>query len=301
MSVMNALQGKVAVVAGATRGAGRGIAVELGAAGATVYCTGRTSRSGEKSDINRSETIEETAERVTAAGGKGIAVRVDHSKPDEVKALFERVKAEQNGQLDILVNDVWGGEHLMEWDVPFWEIDLDKAFLMFQRAIFTHLITSRYGVPLMAERKSGLILEVTDGDSLDYRGMFTYDLVKTTVIRMALGMAQDLKSKGLDNITALAITPGFLRSEQMLDHFGVTEANWRDAIAKDPYYAESETPHYIGRAVVALATDPNIHEKAGKVWASWTLSDEYGFKDIDGRQPHWGRFFKMMQEKQNAS
>jgi NAD(P)-dependent dehydrogenase (short-subunit alcohol dehydrogenase family) len=298
---MNALQGKVAVVAGATRGAGRGIAVELGAAGATVYCTGRTSRSGEKSDINRSETIEETAERVTAAGGKGIAVRVDHSKPEEVKALFERVKAEQNGQLDILVNDVWGGEHLMEWDVPFWEMDLDKAFLMFQRAIFTHIITSRYGVPLMVERKSGLILEVTDGDSLDYRGMFTYDLVKTTVIRMALGMAQDLKSKGLDNITALAITPGFLRSEQMLDHFGVTEANWRDAIAKDPYYAESETPHYIGRAVVALATDPNIHEKAGKVWASWTLSDEYGFKDIDGRQPHWGRFFKMMQEKQNAS
>lgn len=293
----NSLRGKVALVAGATRGCGRGIAVELGAAGATVYCTGRTTRGGERSDLNRSETIDETAERVTAAGGKGIAVRVDHSKEDEVKALFERIRAEQNGQLDILINDVWGGEHLMEWGTPFWQMDLEKAFTMLQRAIFTHMITSRYGVPLMIEQKSGLIIEVTDGDNLDYRGMFPYDLAKSGVMRMAFGMAADLKEKGFDNITALAVTPGFLRSELMLDHFGVTEANWRDAIAQEPYYAESETPHYIGRGVVALATDPKVHDKAGKTWASWTLMDEYGFSDVDGRQPHWGRFFKAKQEE----
>lgn len=290
------LRNKVAVVAGATRGAGRAIAVELGAAGATVYCTGRSVR-GQRSDINRAETIDETAEMVTARGGVGIAVRVDHSKPAEVEAFFQRVAAEQQGQLDILVNDVWGGEALVEFGKAFWEMDLTKALTMIERAIFTHIITSHYGAPLMVARNQGLIIEVTDGDSLNYRGMLAYDFAKTGVIRLALAQAEDLKEKGLDGITALALTPGFLRSEQMLDHFGVTEATWRDQIERDPYFASSETPAYIGRAVVALATDPNVHQKHGQAWATWTLSDEYGFTDVDGSRPHWGRFFAEMQGK----
>lgn len=293
---MKPLTGKVAVVAGATRGAGRAIAVELGAAGATVYCTGRSVR-GQRSDINRMETIDETAEMVTERGGIGIAVRVDHSKPAEVEAFFQRVVAEQQGQLDILVNDVWGGEALVEFGKAFWEMDLTKALTMIERAIFTHIITSHFGAPLMVARNRGLIIEVTDGDSLNYRGNLAYDFAKTGVIRLALAQAEDLKEKGLDGITALALTPGFLRSEQMLDHFGVTEANWRDQIQHDPYFAGSETPYYIGRAVVALATDPNVHQKHGRTWATWTLSEEYGFTDVDGSQPHWGRFFAEMQGK----
>ena len=297
---MKPLTGKVAVVAGATRGAGRAIAVELGAAGATVYCTGRSVR-GQRSDINRAETIDETAELVTARGGVGIAVRVDHSKPAEVEAFFQRVATEQQGQLDILVNDVWGGEALIEFGKAFWEMDLTKALTMIERAIFTHIITSHYGAPLMVAKNQGLIIEVTDGDSLTYRGMLAYDFVKTGVIRLALAQAEDLNAKGLDGITALALTPGFLRSEQMLDHFGVTEATWRDAIQQDPYFASSETPYYIGRAVVALATDPNVHQKHGQAWATWTLSDEYGFTDVDGSRPHWGRFFAEMQAKAKAT
>lgn len=281
------LSGKVALVAGATRGAGRGIALAPGSAGAMVYCTGRSTR-GNLSDIGRAETIDETAEMVTARGGKGIAVRVDHTQPDEVKNLFERVRAEQNGQLDILVNDVWGGESLSEWGKPFWELSLDKGLKMIERAVFSHIITSRYGVPLMIARGSGLVIEITDGDSLNYRGNLIYDLVKTSVMRLAYGMAEELRPKG---IAALALTPGFLRSEEMLAHFGVTEANWRDAITQDPYFESSETPHYVGQAVVALASDPNIMQKSGKYWATWTLVEEYGFTDADGSQPHWGKFF----------
>jgi NAD(P)-dependent dehydrogenase (short-subunit alcohol dehydrogenase family) len=247
------------------------------------------------------ETIEETAELVTARGGVGIAVRVDHSKSAEVEAFFQRVAAEQQGQLDILVNDVWGGEALVEFGKAFWEMDLTKALTMIERAIFTHIITSHYGAPLMVARNQGLIIEITDGDSLTYRGMLAYDIAKTGVIRLALAQAEDLKSRGLDGITALALTPGFLRSEQMLDHFGVTEANWHDAIQTDPYFASSETPYYIGRAVVALATDPNVHQKHGQAWATWTLSDEYGFTDVDGSRPHWGRFFAEMQAKEKAT
>ena len=291
------LQGKVAVVAGATRGAGRAIAVELGAAGATVYCTGRTTRS-QRSDIDRAETIEETAELVTERGGVGIAVQVDHSQPTEVEALFARISTEQGGRLDILVNDIWGGEQLMDWGHAFWAMDLDKAIPMIERAIFTHMITSRYGVPLMVARKQGLIIEVTDGDTLNYRGNLAYDFVKTGVMRLALAQAEDLTANDLHDITALAVTPGFLRSEQMLDHFGVTATTWRDAVKQDPYFAESETPYYLARAIVALATDPNVHKKHGKTFASWTLSDEYDFADIDGRRPHWGRFFAEMQAKQ---
>ncbi len=294
---MQLLQGKIAVVAGATRGAGRAMAVELGAAGATVYCTGRSTR-GQRSDIDRAETIDETAEIVTARGGKGIAVRVDHTQPSEVEALFARVAAEQNGQLDILINDIWGGEALDAWGKAFWEVPIELTLTMLERAIFTHIITSRFGVPLMVARGSGLIIEITDGDTLNYRGNLPYDLVKTSVIRLALAQGEDLKARGLDGITALALTPGFLRSEQMLDHFGVTEATWRDAIAKDPYFASSETPYYIGRAVVALATDPNVHAKNGQAFATWTLSEQYDFTDLDGSRPHWGRFFAAMQAKE---
>jgi NAD(P)-dependent dehydrogenase (short-subunit alcohol dehydrogenase family) len=292
------LSGKVALVAGSTRGAGRGMALGLGAAGATVYCTGRSTRA-QQSDMNRPETIDETAELVTARGGKGIAVQVDHTDPAQVKALFERVRSEQNGQLDILINDVWGGERLIDWGKSFWEMDVSNIVKLLERAVASHLITSRYGVPLMVERGKGLVIEITDGDSPNYRGHLLYDLVKSSVIRLAYGMTEELKSKG---ITALALTPGFLRSEEMLEGFGVTEANWRDGIARDPYFAGSETPHYIGQAVVALSADPNVMEKAGKAWSTWTLVDEYGFTDADGSQPHWGRFFaeKQQQDKEKA-
>lgn len=290
------LSGRVALVAGATRGAGRGIACMLGEAGATVYCTGRSTRAARRNHtagsspfdlLHRPETIEETADTVTQYGGVGISVQVDHLEARQVKALFDRVKAD-HGKLDILVNDIWGGDELSEWDKPFWELSLEKGLLMLQRAINTHIITSRYGVPLMIERNAGLIVEVTDGDVLGYRGNFFYDLAKTSVMRLAYAMSEDLRDH---RITALSVTSGFIRSEAMLEHFGVTETNWRDAIQKDPYFAESETPCYVGRAVAALAADPNVLTKAGKVWGAWTLAKEYGFRDIDGRQPEWGPFF----------
>ena len=283
-----ALAGKVALAAGATRGAGRGIAVELGAAGATVYCTGRSTR-GNPSDLNRPETIEETAELVTAAGGEGIALQVDHTVESEVKALFEHVNAEQEGQLDILINDIWGGEKMIEWGKKFWELEPSQSLKLIERAMFTHIITARYGVPLMVKNGSGLVIEITDGDTLDYRGHFVYDFVKTGVIRMALGMAKDLQDTG---VTALALTPGFLRSEEMLDHFGVSEENWRDAAQQEPSFIVSETPHYIGRAVAALAADPNINEKSGQALATWHLMKEYGFTDLNGTKPDWGKHFE---------
>ena len=283
---MQPLQGKIAVVAGVTRGAGRGIACMLGEAGATVYCTGRSVRGALASGSDRPETIDETAEMVTAYGGKGIAVRVDHSVPQEVEALFARVKEEQ-GRLDILVNDIWGGEKLIEWK-PFWERSLEKGFRMLHQAIDTHIITAHYGAPLMIEQGSGLIIEITDGDTLNYRGELFYDLVKTSVIRLASNMAEDLRPHG---VVALAVTPGFLRSEEMLAYFGVTEENWQEGAKKEPHFIASETPYFVGRAVAALAADPNVAQKSGGVYASWTLSDEYGFIDMDGNRPHWGRYF----------
>ncbi|ELK43626.1 SDR family oxidoreductase [Brevibacillus agri] len=283
---MKALQGKVAVVAGGTRGAGRGIAVGLGEAGATVYVTGLSVR-GQQSDLGRPETIEETAELVTASGGVGIAVRVDHSQEDEVKALFERVKAEQNGQLDILVNDIWGGEKLTVWGKTFWEHSLADGLLMQQRAVHTHMITSYYAAPLMVERKKGLIIEITDGVDYRYRQHLYYSLAKISVIHLAQAMAEDLRPHG---VTALALTPGFLRSEEMLDYFGVTEETWKEAVKKDPHFIVSETPLYIGRAVAALAADPAIAEKAGQALSTWGLSDEYPFVDRDGSRPHWGNY-----------
>jgi len=278
------LEGKVAVVAGGTRGAGRGISVELGAAGATVYVTGRSSRSG-LSPIGRPETIEGTAEMVEAQGGRGIAVRVDHSRPEEVQRLFERIEEEQNGQLNILVNDVWGGESLMRFDTPFWELSLEDGLAMLRQGIETHVITSHYAAPLMVRRKSGLILEITDGVGDGYRGSLFYDLVKTSVIRLALAQAVELHQH---KVAALALTPGFLRSEEMLDHFGVSEETWRDAIQKDPHFAASETPSYIGRAVAALAADPDVLSRTGEAVSTWQLAKEYGFTDRDGSRPDWG-------------
>jgi NAD(P)-dependent dehydrogenase (short-subunit alcohol dehydrogenase family) len=305
------LRGRVALVAGATRGVGRGMALALGEAGATVYCTGRSTRKkkGQPSGAarrslakarralpeayyaNRPETIEETADLVNARGGKGIAVVVDHLEPDKVEKLISRIRRDQ-GQLHILVNDISeSAEH--EFGKTFWQVDLERGFALFRNAVHTHIITSHFAAPLLIETakkaaSSGLIVEIGDGDSYTYRGNVFYDLIKTTVIRQAFAMAYELRRK---NVAAIALTPGFLRSEIMLERFGVTEANWRDYIKKDPNYAASETPIYSGRAVAALAADPNLIKKSGRVFSSWDLSDEYGFCDTDGRRPHWGRHF----------
>ena len=281
------LEGKVAVVAGATRGAGRGIARALGEAGAVVYCTGRSVR-GNPATPSRPETIDETAEIINAAGGTAHAVRVDHADEQQVAALFERVRREQQG-LDILVNDIWGGEDLTEFGKTFWEVSLDQGFRMLRQAIDTHIITSRHGAPLLLETGGGLIVEVTDGNSFGYRGNLFYDLVKSSVIRLAFGMAYELRRR---NVTAVAITPGFLRSEAMLEHFGVTEANWEEAAKKDPNFAASESPLFVGRAIAALAADSEVFKKSGRVLASWDLAEEYGFTDADGRRPHWGKHFE---------
>ena len=290
---MKPLTGKVALVAGATRGAGRGIAAELGAAGAIVYCSGRSTRAA-ASDLNRPETIEETAELVTQLGGVGIAVKIDHTKVLEVQALVERIRAEQ-GRLDLLVNNIWGGEKLVEWGKPFWELNLEKSIILLERSIFTHIITGRLATPLMLETANlpgggGLILEITDGDDDRYRGNFVYDLAKNSAIRMAKGMAADAAGAG-SRLTVAALTPGFLRSEEMLEVFGVTEANWRDGALKDANFIVSETPRYIGRAVAALATDLLRHRFTGQALSTWGLSEVYDFTDLDGSRPHWGKHF----------
>ena len=282
-----ALSNRVAVVAGATRGAGRGIARMLGAAGATVYCTGRSVRE-RPATAGRPETIEETADMVSAAGGRGVAVRTDHTVEEEVERLFARVRAEQ-GRLDVLVNDVWGGDALTEWGSPFWTLSVSQGQELLERAVHSHIITSRHGAPLMVERNAGLIVEVTDGDTHGYRGNLFYDLAKNAVIRLAYAMAADLHAH---RVTALAITPGFLRSEAVLESFGVTEANWRDAIERDAYFAESETPCFVGRAIAALAADPHVARKSGGLFSSWGLAKEYGFTDLDGRRPDWTTFFR---------
>jgi len=282
------LQGKIAVVTGATRGAGRGIAVELGTAGATVYCTGRSVR-GQVSPSNRPETIDETAERVTAAGGIGIPVQTDHLVEEQVKALFARVAQEQAGRLDILINDIWGGEDKSQWDTPFWEMDAPQGLGMLEQAVHTHLLTIRWGAPLMVARGSGLIVEVGDGTTYDYRGELFYSLAKVCVIHTAQAMAADLRERGLTGITALALTPGYLRSEWMLDHWGMTEEEYQAGVKTEGFrYAGTESPHYIGRAVAALASDPNIAVKAGQALSTGSLVDEYGFTDLDGSRPRFG-------------
>jgi len=281
------LDRKIAVVAGATRGAGRGIACALGEAGATVYCTGRSVR-GKPASGNFPETIEETAELVTGRGGTGIAVQVDHTVEDQVQRLFERISA-NHGRLDILVNDVWGGDELTEFGKAFWKVSLAKGRLMLERAVYSHIVTSHFAAPLLIKNGGGLIVEITDGDSYTYRGNIFYDLVKCSVIRLAYAMARELRKT---NVTVVALTPGFLRSERMLEHFGVTEANWRDGAKQSPEFIESETPFFVGRAVAALAADPEISKKSGRVFSSWDLAPAYGFTDVDGRVPNIGAYFK---------
>jgi NAD(P)-dependent dehydrogenase (short-subunit alcohol dehydrogenase family) len=290
------LAGQVALVAGATRGGGRGIAVALGAAGATVYATGRSSAAG-RSGMDRPETVEETAALVTAAGGTGIAVRTDHSHPGEVRALVDQLAAEQDGRLDVLVNCVWGGDPLTDWEHPLWEQDIDGGLRLLRQAVETHVITSRYALPLMVARGSGLVVEVTDGNTARYRGSLFYDLSKSSVIRLAVAQAAELKPRG---VAAVAITPGFLRSEAMLDHFGVTEASWRDGVPQDPDFAWSETPAYLGRAVAALAADPGVMAKTGRALATWGLYAEYGFTDADGSQPDWAAHWAQALEQQHG-
>jgi NAD(P)-dependent dehydrogenase (short-subunit alcohol dehydrogenase family) len=290
------LTGKVALVTGATRGAGRGTAVSLGEAGATVYCTGRTTRE-RRSEYDRPETIEETAELVTAAGGEGIAMAVDHLESGKVEELVQRIEA-ASGRLDVLVNDVWGGELLFEWETPLWKHDLENGLRILRLAIDTHLITSHFALPLMIREPGGLVVEMTDGtreyNAEHYRVSAFYDLAKTAVIRLAFAQSVELEPYGG---TAVALTPGWLRSEMMLENYGVTESNWRDAAAKNPHFAAiSESPRFVGRAVAALAADPNVHRRNGGSYSSGGLAREYGFTDLDGSQPDCWRYMVEVQD-----
>ena len=291
----NPLTDRVALVAGATRGAGRGIAVELGAEGATVYVTGRSVR-GKRSEYNRPETIEETAELVTAAGGTGIAVPTDHLVPAQVKALVARIDAEQ-GRLDVLVNDIFGGDFLAAWDMPVWEHSLDDGLRLLRLAIETHIVTAHHAFPLLIRNPGGLVVEVTDGtaeyNEENYRLNVFYDLAKITPIRLARSWAHELGQHGA---TAVALTPGWLRSELMLDIYGVTEENWRDACAKQPHFVISETPHFVGRAVAALAADPQRDRWQGASLSSGGLAREYGFTDLDGSAPDAWRYVVEVQD-----
>ncbi|MDV7221165.1 SDR family oxidoreductase [Streptomyces prunicolor] len=289
------LEGKVALVAGATRGAGRGIAVELGAAGAIVYVSGRSTRA-KRSEYDRPETVEDTADLVTAAGGQGIAVPTDHLEPSAVRALVDRIDDEQ-GRLDLLVNDIWGGEHLFAWDAPVWEHDLDKGLRLLRLAVETHAITSHHALPLLLRRPGGLVVEMTDGTAEynrdTYRVSFFYDLAKSSVLRMAFALGHELGPRGA---TALALTPGWLRSEIMLDQFGVREDNWRDALERVPHFAISETPRYVGRAVAALAADPEVARWNGQSLSSGGLAPVYGFTDVDGSRPDAWRYLVEVQD-----
>jgi NAD(P)-dependent dehydrogenase (short-subunit alcohol dehydrogenase family) len=288
------LEGRVALVAGATRAAGRGIAVELGAAGATVYCTGRTTRA-RRSEMDRPETIEETAELVTRAGGRGIAVAVDHLVLAEVRALVERIDREQ-GALHVLVNDIFGGTK-MEWNKTVWESDLEYGLHTLRLAVDTHAITAHFALPLLIRSPGGLVVEVTDGtaeyNARNCRVSFFYDLVKAANLRMAWALGHELAPH---RATAVAITPGWMRSEVMLEVFGVTEANWRDALERQPHFAISETPAFVGRAVAALAADPDVARWNGQSLSSGQLAKVYGFTDVDGSRPDAWRYLVEVQD-----
>jgi len=288
------LKGKVALVAGATRGAGRGIAVQLGAAEATVYVTGRTSGS-ERSEMNRPETIEETAALVDDAGGRGIAVQVDHLVPDQVRALVARIEGEQS-RLHVLVNDIFGATKI-EWNKSVWESDLDYGLRTLRLAVDTHAITSHFAIPLLIKTPGGLVVEVNDGtaeyNEINYRNSFFYDLAKAAVLRMAFALGHELKPHGA---TAVSLTPGWLRSEAMLEAFGVTESNWRDATTRVPHFAISESPAFVGRAVAALVQDPDVSRWNGKSLSSGQLAKIYGFTDLDGSQPDAWRYVTEVQD-----
>ncbi len=295
-AVSGPCNGKVALVAGATRGAGRGIAVALGEAGATVYCTGRSTRA-QRSEYDRPETIEQTAELVDAAGGSGIAVAVDHLEREQVAALVRRIDGD-HGRLDVLVNDIWGGEKLFEWDTPLWEHDLDAGLRMLRLAIDTHLITSHYALALLIRRPGGLVVEMTDGtaayNATRYRNSAFYDLAKSAIIRLAFAQSHELAPHGC---AAVALTPGWMRSEMMLDAFGVTEDTWREGGSGSPHFrAISESPRFVGRAVAALAADPDLQRRSGGSFSSGGLAREYGFTDVDGSQPDCWRYMVEVQD-----
>lgn len=289
------LEGKIALVAGATRGGGRGIAAELGAAGATVYVTGRTTRQ-QQSEYKRLETIEETAEIVTSLGGKGIAVQVDHLHPDEVAALVTRIRREQ-GRLDILVNDVWGGENLFEWEKSVWEHNLENGLRLLRLGIDSHLITAHYALTLMIEKPGGLLVEVTDGtaeyNATHYRISPFYDLAKVGANRMAWAHAKDLAPHGA---TSVSITPGWMRSEMMLEHFQATEETWLEGAKVQPHFVISESPRFVGRAVAALAADPDRARWNGQSLSSGGLAQVYGFTDLDGSRPDCWRYMREVME-----
>ncbi|WP_455361722.1 SDR family oxidoreductase [Streptomyces sp. SYSU K21746] len=278
------LNGKIALVAGATRGAGRAIAVQLGAAGATVYATGRTTRE-KVSEMGRpTETIEETAELVTAAGGQGIAVPADHLDREQVRDVVARIERE-HGRLDILVNNLWGGNQLLDFSTKMWDVDLDRGLRMLELGVKSHIITSSIALPLLVRNPGGLVVEVTDGTAESNRGFrenFYYDLAKNGPIRMAFILGEELGSEGC---TAVSVTPGFIRSEEMLDFFGVTEETWRDGVKKDRHFAISESPVFVGRAVAAVATDPDRARWNGQSLSSGQLAKVYGFTDADGSRP----------------
>jgi NAD(P)-dependent dehydrogenase (short-subunit alcohol dehydrogenase family) len=287
------LAGKVALVAGGTRGAGRGIAVQLGAAGATVYVTGRTSGK-HRSEMDRPETIEQTASLVEAAGGRGIPVQVDHLVPDQVRALVAQIEREQKA-LHILVNDIFGAK--IEWNKTVWESTLETGLHTLRLGIETHAITSHFAIPLLIKQPGGLVIEVNDGttdyNADNYRVSFFYDLVKTAVNRMAFALGHELRSH---KATAIAVTPGWLRSEAMLDAYKVEEENWKDATKIQPHFAISETPTYVGRAVVALATDPEVARWNGESVSSGQLAKIYGFTDVDGSKPDAWRYLVEVQD-----
>jgi NAD(P)-dependent dehydrogenase (short-subunit alcohol dehydrogenase family) len=296
---MSSLEGKVALVAGATRGAGRGTAVALGEAGAVVYCTGRSTRD-RRSEYDRPETIEETAELVTAAGGTGIAVAVDHLVADQVATLVRQIDAEQ-GRLDVLVNDIWGGELLFEWNTPVWEHELENGLRLLRLAVDTHLITSHFALPLLIRKHGGLVVEMTDGprgyNDEHYRLSAFYDLAKHAILRLAFVQGEELAPHGC---TAVALTPGWLRSEMMLENHGVTEATWRES-GNPHFVAISESPLFVGRAVAALAADPDVGRKNGGSFSSGALAREYGFTDVDGSQPDCWRYLVEVQEAGRAA
>jgi NAD(P)-dependent dehydrogenase (short-subunit alcohol dehydrogenase family) len=301
---MRTLDGKVALVAGGTRGAGRGIAVELGAAGAHVYVTGRTT-GRRRSEYNRPETIEDTAALVEAEGGTATAVAVDHLEPGQVADLVDRIEREA-GRLDVLVNNIWGGELLFEWDVPLWEHDLDNGLRLLRLAVDTHLITSHHSVPLLLRHPGGLVIEMTDGtadyNATTYRVSAFYDLAKWTILRLAWVEGHELAPH---DCTAVALTPGWMRSEMMLEHYGVTEENWRDVLERSPqppfpdpgHFGISETPRFTGRAVAALAADPDVARWNQSSVSSGQLAREYGFVDLDGSAPDAWRYLVEVQDR----